>query len=95
MTKETDKLLSTRKVAQRLGYEGDAGLHRVQRLIDAGKLRAENHSTGDKRPQWMVRESVVRAFLEAVATESEARIEEKRSTGNFLRQERRERLRSG
>ena len=57
-----DRLLTTRQVAAKLGYQGRAGVHRVQRLIAAGRLRAENHGVGALRPRWMVRESELKRF---------------------------------
>ena len=89
-----DKLLSTNSVATRLGLEGRAGQRQVVRLIEAGKLDAVNVSSGDQRPRWKVRESVLAAWIAAQEPVTPIENEEKRSTDNFLRQQRRDRLRS-
>ena len=93
-----DRSLSTDQVAKRIGLDGRAGQRQVVRLIEAGKLPAVNVSSGDQRPRWKVRESAVAEWIAshgAFSGGDEAEPKEKRPAGNFLRQERRERRRSG
>ena len=58
-----EKLYTVGQVASILGFDAKPGSKRVRRLIEAGKLEAEDHGSGDKR-FWMVTESSLRGYLE-------------------------------
>ena len=59
---ETEKVYSVGQVARLLGMDHEAGRKRVRRLIASGKLRAEDHGTGE-RARWFVTQREVRSYI--------------------------------
>ena len=49
-------------MARILGLNDETGRRRVRRLINAGKLRGEDHGTGEQ-PYWMIPETALRDYL--------------------------------
>lgn len=88
----SDPLLTPRTAAKRLGLpDNRSGVRQVNRLIDAKRLRAENHGAGSQRPRWRIRESALQEYLRSVTAAPEQKDD---SEVHFLRQERRDRLHS-
>lgn len=87
---DIDRLLTPHIAAKRLGLPEDrSGVRQINRLIQAGKLKAENHGTGKQRPRWRIRESALAEYMRGVTEAPERKdVPEVR----FLRQERRDRL---
>ncbi len=70
-----DRRLTVSAASQWLGYDHSSGPRRVRRLIEGGRLKAENHGAGG-RPYWLIRLSELERFSASLVHLSSSDVQE-------------------